>query len=93
MKIWVDGGFVSHTAMMLDGYRDRPSLRPESGWTVDVLTAWIKPFQEAGFDFHFHMEGDESTRRVLDAIERVHQTAKATARHAAPPLSSPRLFY
>ncbi len=79
MKIWVDGGFVSHTAMMLDGYRDRPSLRPESGWTVDVLTAWIKPFQEAGFDFHFHMEGDESTKRVLDAIERVHQTAKATA--------------
>ena len=73
VKIWSDGTYLSHTAVQIEPYIDKPETRGESDWTAEVLARWIEETYHAGFDMNIHSEGDMSTRRSLDALERVLQ--------------------
>jgi len=69
-KLWTDGTFIAGTAKLLEPFADG-GRGGEMFFTRDHVEAQIEAVQRAGFDMHIHVDGDGSTRTVLDAFERV----------------------
>jgi len=71
LKGFVDGSLGSHTAAMLEPYRDAPSdsgllMHPEG-----QLEEWIAGADRAGLQVVMHAIGDRANRLQLDLFERV----------------------
>ena len=69
-KMWTDGTFIAGTAKLLEPFADG-TPGGEMFFTGAHVEAQIEAVQRAGFDMHIHVDGDGSTRTVLDAMERV----------------------
>jgi predicted amidohydrolase YtcJ len=69
VKIWQDGVMHTHTSHLLEGYKDKPE---ETGLVmIDPvrLNELVIQMDKAGFQMHFHADGDGALRQCLNAIE------------------------
>jgi predicted amidohydrolase YtcJ len=82
VKIWQDGVMHTHTSHLLEGYKDKPN---ETGLVMieqPRLNELVVEMDKAGFQMHFHADGDAALRQCLDAIELALKTnGKADNRH------------
>ncbi len=69
VKVWQDGVMHTHTSHLLEGYKDKPD---ETGLVMikpSRLNELVARMDKAGFQMHFHADGDGALRQCLDAIE------------------------
>jgi predicted amidohydrolase YtcJ len=69
VKVWQDGVMHTHTSHLLEGYKDKPE---ETGLVmIDPvrLNELVIEMDNAGFQMHFHADGDGALRQCLNAIE------------------------
>lgn len=71
-KMWTEGTFPAGTAKILQPFEDG-SRGGEMFFTPEQIEAQIEAVQKAGFDMHIHVDGDASTRIVLNAFENVQK--------------------
>jgi predicted amidohydrolase YtcJ len=87
LKIFHDGIIETRTADMFDDYLDTPGNSGESLFSEEQLHDLIIDLAEEGINLHVHSVGDKSTNKLLNAVERVHETLGAP-----PPPSSLNLI-
>jgi predicted amidohydrolase YtcJ len=68
VKIWQDGVMHTHTAKLLQDYRDRPGERGLSMFSQDQLNQIVAAAEREGFQVHIHADGDGALRESLDAF-------------------------
>lgn len=71
IKLWADGTYLSHSSVQIEPYFDKPETSGTSDWNGEALAKWIEAAYKADFDVNIHCEGDLSTRRALDGVEKV----------------------
>ncbi|GLI93837.1 hypothetical protein LMG27198_28290 [Methylocystis echinoides] len=71
-KMWTEGTFPAGTAKLLQPFEDG-ARGGEMFFTPEHIEAQIEAVQKAGFDMHVHVDGDASTRIVLNAFENVQK--------------------
>ncbi len=69
IKLFIDGVLESHTAAMLEGYSDNPSLKGESKFTPEEFNEIVEKLDKMGFQCFVHACGDRGVRIALDAYE------------------------
>ena len=70
VKVWLDGVMHTHTSRLLEDYADRPGERGTTLVPVERLNELTVALDKAGFQMHFHGDGDGAVRMSLDAVER-----------------------
>jgi len=82
VKIWQDGVMHTHTSNLLEGYKDKPDEKGLVMIQQQRLNELVVEMDKAGFQMHFHADGDAALRLCLDAIELALKTnGKADNRH------------
>lgn len=71
-KMWTEGTFPAGTAKLLQPFEDG-AKGGEMFFTPEQVEAQIEAVQKAGFDMHIHVDGDASTRIVLNCFENVQK--------------------
>ena len=74
LKIFHDGVIETRTADMFDDYLDTPGNSGESLFSEAQLHDLIIDLSKEGINLHVHSVGDKSTNKVLNAVERAHET-------------------
>lgn len=74
LKIFHDGVIETRTADMFDDYLDTPGNSGESLFSEEQLHDLIIDLSKEGINLHVHSVGDKSTNKLLNAVERVHET-------------------
>jgi len=67
-KIFADGVIESHTAALLEPYRDQPASRGLPNLEPERLDRLAVALDSAGFQIHIHAIGDRAVRMALDAL-------------------------
>ena len=70
VKVWLDGVMHTHTSRLLEDYADRPGERGTTLVPVERLNELTVALDKAGFQMHFHGDGDGAVRMSLDAVEQ-----------------------
>ena len=82
VKIWQDGVMHTHTSHLLEPYADMPQ---ETGLVMippERLNTLVSEMDKAGFQMHFHADGDGALRQSLNAIEiALKRNGKRDSRH------------
>jgi predicted amidohydrolase YtcJ len=68
-KIFIDGVIESHTAALLEPYRDRPNDGGKPILEAEEFNRLAAALDKAGFQIHVHAIGDRAIRMTLDAME------------------------
>jgi predicted amidohydrolase YtcJ len=74
IKINVDGGDDSDSALYVDGYADNPDTNPDPIIPRDVIIDAVVRADALGIDSVCHCFGDGAVRIMLDAVETAIQT-------------------
>ena len=74
LKIFHDGVIETRTADMFDDYLDTPGNSGASLFSEDQLHDLIIDLSKEKINLHVHSVGDESTNKLLNAVERAHKT-------------------
>jgi predicted amidohydrolase YtcJ len=74
LKIFHDGVIETRTADMFDDYLDTPGNSGDSLFSEEQLHDLIIDLSEEKINLHVHSVGDKSTNKILNAIERAHET-------------------
>lgn len=74
IKINVDGGDDSDSALYVDGYADNPNTNPDPIIPRDVIIDAVVRADALGIDSVCHCFGDGAVRIMLDAVEAAIQT-------------------
>jgi predicted amidohydrolase YtcJ len=69
VKMMIDGVVESHTAAMLEPYRDDPSTKGKLFWEPDKYKAAVAELDKRGLQLFTHAIGDYAVRTALDAYE------------------------
>jgi predicted amidohydrolase YtcJ len=69
VKIWYDGVMHTRTSKLIEPYADRESEFGMSLVTPGRLEELAVVLDDAGFQLHFHADGDLAIRECLDAVE------------------------
>ncbi len=69
VKVWLDGVMHTHTSKLLAPYADKPSETDMLMLPVEQLNELTVALDKAGFQMHFHGDGDAAIRYSLDAVE------------------------
>lgn len=69
IKVNMDGGDDSYSALYVDGYSDKPDLKVDPIIPYDVLNDVMTRADAAGIDAVCHCFGDLAVRKFLDAVE------------------------
>jgi predicted amidohydrolase YtcJ len=69
VKIWYDGVMHTRTSRLIEPYADRPGEHGMSMVSAEALQDISVAVDRAGFQLHFHADGDLAVRECLDAIE------------------------
>ena len=81
-KMWSDGVMMSGGALLLQPFCNDPTNHGHMTLSQKQIEATVEAVQLAGFDMHVHVDGDGSTRTVLDAIAAVHErVGRGDSRH------------
>jgi predicted amidohydrolase YtcJ len=82
VKIWQDGVMHTHTSHLLEGYKDKPEEKGRVMVQQERLNELVVEMDKAGFQMHFHGDGDAALRQCLDDIELALETnGKVDNRH------------
>ena len=82
VKVWLDGVMHTHTSRLLEDYADRPGERGTTLVPVERLNELTVALDKAGFQMHFHGDGDGAVRMSLDAVERaIASNGRSDNRH------------
>ena len=68
LKIFMDGGFDSHTAALFEHYTDEPTTKGILNINRDYLFETTKKMDELGVSILYHCIGDSAATVALDAI-------------------------
>ncbi len=74
LKIFHDGVIETRTADMFDDYLDTPGNSGASLFTEAQLHDLIIELSNEGINLHVHSVGDQSTNKLLNAVEQAHET-------------------
>lgn len=74
LKIFHDGVIETRTADMFDDYLDTPGNSGASLFSEQQLHDLIIELSNEGINLHMHSVGDQSTNKLLNAVEQVHET-------------------
>jgi predicted amidohydrolase YtcJ len=74
LKIFHDGVIETRTADMFEDYLDTPGNSGASLFSEAQLHDIIVDLSNEGINLHVHSVGDKSTNKVLNAVEKVHDT-------------------
>jgi len=74
LKIFHDGVIETRTADMFEDYLDTPGNSGESLFSEEQLHDLIIDLSKEGINLHVHSVGDKSTNKMLNAVERAHET-------------------
>ena len=74
LKIFHDGVIETRTADMFDDYLDTPGNSGNSLFSEEQLHDLIIGLSKERINLHVHSVGDKSTNKLLNAVERVHET-------------------
>jgi hypothetical protein len=74
LKIFHDGVIETRTADMFDDYLDTPGNSGESLFSEEQLHDLIIGLSKEGINLHAHSVGDQSTNKLLNAVEQAHET-------------------
>jgi len=82
VKVWLDGVMHTHTSRLLEDYADRPGERGTTLVPVERLNELTVALDKAGFQMHFHGDGDGAVRMSLDAVEQaIASNGRSDNRH------------
>lgn len=70
VKVWLDGVMHTHTSKLLEDYADQPGERGTTLVPLERLNELTVALDKAGFQMHFHGDGDGAVRMSLDAVEK-----------------------
>ena len=74
LKIFHDGVIETRTADMFDDYLDTPGNSGASLFSEEQLHDMIIDLSNEGINLHAHSVGDQSTNKLLNAVEQAHET-------------------
>lgn len=69
VKLWYDGVMHTRTSKLIEPYADRENDFGMSLVTPERLVELSVALDKAGFQLHFHADGDLAVRECLDAVE------------------------
>ncbi|MFB3168557.1 amidohydrolase [Neobacillus sp. 179-C4.2 HS] len=82
LKQFIDGVVTSHTAFLLDPYKDRPETKGETTYPPDTIKQLVKKADKEKFQIRFHAIGNGAVRLALDAFEEArNENGERDARH------------
>ena len=82
VKVWQDGVMHTHTSHLLEPYKDKPEQTGLVMIAPDKLNKLVIELDKAGFQMHFHADGDGAVRQCLNAIElALKQNGQTGNRH------------
>jgi predicted amidohydrolase YtcJ len=70
VKVWLDGVMHTHTSSLLEDYADKPGERGTLLVPEQRLNELTVAMDKAGFQMHFHGDGDAAVRLSLNAVEQ-----------------------
>lgn len=83
LKQFVDGVPTMHTAMVLDGYLDKPSVYGYPCNELGLLAEKVRVAHEHGLSVKLHCCGDGAVRKAIDFYEAaIEEYGDTGARHA-----------
>jgi predicted amidohydrolase YtcJ len=74
LKIFHDGVIETRTADMFDDYLDTPGNSGASLFSEEQLHDMIIDLSNEGINLHAHSVGNQSTNKLLNAVEQAHET-------------------
>jgi len=82
VKFFMDGVFESYTAVLLDGYRDRPEVTGQAIFDAGLFSRLATEADRLGLQIFVHACGDGAVRRVLDGYEAAQKAnGRRDSRH------------
>lgn len=82
VKLWQDGVMHTYTSRLLEDYANKPGERGMSMIPEKQLKQIVTELDKAGFQLHFHADGDGAIRQCLDAIETaIKNNGRRDSRH------------
>ncbi len=83
LKIFVDGGITTQSALMWKAYKGRPGYFGVQSIDKETLNAVVKKAHRLGWQIHFHTCGDRAIDLALDALEAAQKAfPRKDARHS-----------
>lgn len=74
LKIFFDGVIDTRTAYMTEDYLDTPGNRGEGLFKREELLEIILELEKEGLNLHFHTDGNQAIKTVLNAVEDAHKS-------------------
>lgn len=82
LKQFIDGVVTSHTAYLLDSYKDRPETAGDLTKKPEEIKQLVKQADKHGFQIRFHAIGNGAVRLALDAFEEAkRENGQRDSRH------------
>ncbi|WP_249594169.1 amidohydrolase [Peribacillus frigoritolerans] len=82
LKQFIDGVVTSHTAFLLDHYKDRPETKGGTTYPAETIKQLVKQADKEKFQIRFHAIGNGAVRLALDAFEEARNVnGERDARH------------
>lgn len=82
VKLWQDGVMHTYTSRLLEDYANKPGERGMSMIPEKQLRQIVTELDKAGFQLHFHADGDGAIRQCLDALEKaIENNGRRDSRH------------
>ncbi|MGE6377447.1 amidohydrolase [Peribacillus muralis] len=82
LKQFIDGVVTSHTAFLLDHYKDRPNTKGSTTYPAETIKHLVKKADKEKFQIRFHAIGNGAVRLALDAFEEARGVnGERDARH------------
>ncbi|QIZ06493.1 amidohydrolase [Priestia megaterium] len=82
LKQFIDGVVTSHTAFLLDHYKDRPETKGGTTYPSKTIKQLVKKADKEKFQIRFHAIGNGAVRLALDAFEEARNVnGERDARH------------
>ncbi|WP_340372943.1 amidohydrolase [Peribacillus sp. FSL E2-0218] len=82
LKQFIDGVVTSHTAFLLDHYKDRPDTKGGTTYPAETIKQLVLRADKESFQIRFHAIGNGAVRLALDAFEDARNAnGERDARH------------